>query len=172
VSEALYNLREPHTLNWIYDCGRDHSCQFIVRDTHYFKVFASGYGCGDGISFSKGFPHKLKYLILRELARDHTFDMLDNYISYEDKGDHYRRRKIELATVRDIINNWCRCKEDLMELTKMVAIIKQRRFYRGIKKCDSLYEEFRKSREQNLNDFKKIKLTKVTHYEKDRDNKI
>lgn len=70
MAEIFIRLKQPFIINHWSRNGRDSLCQVSIKEKNmnYIKVAASGYGLGDWIEFSKGFPDKLKFEICREMA--------------------------------------------------------------------------------------------------------
>lgn len=136
LARALIDILVPFTVHYWSLHGRDRYCEITVhgRKDHYLKVYASGYGAGDGIVFSKGFPPLMKFKLLRELALDNARDHISYCKDYPDS-------QLSAHTTFEVLYNEVRSIDDLFEFTKIISCQKAKKMYskwknkdKGIKK--------------------------------------
>lgn len=117
IGEALIQENTPYTINYWSVEGRDRYCEITVhgRKDHYIKAHASGYGCGDYFIFSKKFPKKLKFRLMRRLSLDNVSDM----VSYCMDGGY---DLLSVKTTYELLWNHIRTLDDLYEYTAIIAL--------------------------------------------------
>jgi len=163
MAEILYDLREPFELNSIMDRGRDHACQIIVRKKHILSVSASGYGVGEGITFSKKFPEELKFNILRDMALDTIETMREYYGEYKKKKlNKFARSQVnKFNALRGTIQEYVCNLETLKEVAKLYHRLNSNSFYKNLKKADYKRNPEWKNRAQSVQqEFKKLMKTR------------
>lgn len=105
--------------------GRDRLCQFkITGYSCYFEVFATGYGTGETIHFSKGFPEDVKFKLCREMCIHETKSLYDYYNS---NNKSYKNEMYE--ALREVYYNNARSMSDLYKITEIYHYLEEKEFY-------------------------------------------
>lgn len=114
MAKVMWDINVPFEVNWWMRKGRDHCCQITIKNKHCVEVFATGYGTGETIQFNKGFPPKLKFQIMREMARDTTWSLFSYNLEYKNYIEIYRQ-----GAICSLIVNHARNVKDLFKIAEI-----------------------------------------------------
>lgn len=154
MAEILVGLKTPFVVNFLHKDGREYLCQIIiVKGRHSFDVFASGYGTGDWIKFSKGFPDKLKFEMCREMAiQQNSFleryskDNIDDDKRDQRMKEYAKREYIKHRALFELLYGYARTLDDLKAIAELYYLTTNKSFYDKYGKEDGYKkssEEFR-----------------------------
>ncbi len=163
MAEILYNLREPFELKSIMDRGRDHACHIVVRKVHVLAVSASGYGVGEGITFSKKFPEELKFEILRDMALKTIEGSKEYYGEYTKKLNKHARKQVnKYNALRGTIYEYVCNIKTLKEVAELYHLLYSNNFYKKLKPKDYKRNPEWKNRAQSVQqEYEKLLKTQV-----------
>jgi len=160
ICKFLIKIGQKFTLHHWSCYGRDRYCEFTINK-HYLSVAATGIGTGEYITFSKGFPPKLKFQILREMSLDCTY----HEIKYK---ENLKLSPLKGKVLRDLVLEHVRTIRDLKIIARIYHYKSKKKFYEKYKeyKDKEEYKEFKK----DWKELQKEKLFKL--YEKTKNNMI